>query len=189
MAIGQRFTSADLEELPDRPGIRYEIIDGELQVSRQPTLGHQRAVGVSHSALDDWSVQTNRGEAFFAPGLVFADDDDVAPDVVWISHQRLSEAEDEKGHLRLAPELVVEVLSPGRANELRDQVLKLDLYRRRGVTEYWIVDWIRRMVQVYRRVGDDLSLVSTAGDGDTLTSPLLPGFSLAVTHLWTPRTR
>ena len=38
-------------------------------------------------------------------------------------------------------ELVVEVLSPDGANERRDREVKLKLYSRRGVLEYWIVDW------------------------------------------------
>jgi Uma2 family endonuclease len=184
MAIGQRFTSADLTELPDLPGVRYEIIDGELHVSRQPTLGHQDAAGEAFAALRDWNRATGHGKAYNAPGLVFADDDDVIPDVVWISFDRLAQAEDEHGHLRLAPELVVEVLSPGRANELRDQILKLELYRRRGVAEYWIIDWIRHAVQVFRRAGDDLELVATLGDGDVLTSSLLPEFSCPVANFW-----
>jgi Uma2 family endonuclease len=184
MPTRTRFTSADLKLLPDLPGVHYEIIDGELHGSRQPTLGHQDAGGVVYAALLDWSQQTGLGRPFFTPGLVFAEDQDVIPDVVWISRARLAEAQDEHGHLRLAPELVVEVLSPGRANELRDRDLKLDLYRRRGVEEYWIVDWQRNSVQVYRRDGDMLPLVATLGHADGLTSPLLPGFTCPVARVW-----
>jgi Uma2 family endonuclease len=183
------FTSADLKKFPDIPGVRYEIIDGELYVSRQPTLGHQFAVGETFGELRTWNRQTRAGWVFGEPGLVFAEDQDVAPDVVWISRERLPEAQDEKGHLRLAPELVVEVLSPGPANELRDRQLKLSLYARRGVQEYWIVDWIHHVVEVYRHDGADLQLVSTLGAADTLTSPLLPGFALPVAHLWSPSLR
>jgi Uma2 family endonuclease len=183
------FTSADLRKFPDIPGVRYEIIDGELYVSRQPTLGHQFAALRTSVALDVWNDQTGAGWVFGEPGLVFADDQDVAPDVVWISRERLPEAQDEKGHLRLAPELVVEVLSPGPANELRDRQLKLSLYARRGVHEYWIVDWLHHSVEVYRHDGADLQLVTTLGETDTLTSPLLPGFALPVARLWSPSLR
>ena len=62
-----------------------------------------------------------------APGLIFADDDDVAPDVVWISRERLAGTLDQTGHLHTAPELVVEVLSPGSVNERRDREVKLKL--------------------------------------------------------------
>lgn len=183
MALGL-ITSADLERFPDIPGIRYEIIDGELLVSRQPTAGHQEATGEAELALRLWNRETNAGRVLAAPGLVFAADQDVAPDVIWMSSTRYAEALDEHGHLRLAPELVVEVLSPGPANELRDRRLKRDLYGRQGVREYWIVDWEHRLVEVFRLSGAELQLVSTLGDSDTLTSPLLPGFALSVTTLW-----
>jgi Uma2 family endonuclease len=121
-----------------------------------------------------------------APGLIFAEDDNVAPDIVWISNSRLAAARDAAGHLHAAPELVVEVVSPGVTNERRDLELKLKLYSRQGVHEYWIVDWRLRTVQVYRQHNLALALVSTAGDGDTLTSPLLPGFAMDVDDIWEP---
>jgi hypothetical protein len=57
-------------------------------MSRQPHWHHQRACVKICTALEAWSVQTGAGEANLAPGVIFADDDDVAPDVVWISHTR-----------------------------------------------------------------------------------------------------
>jgi Uma2 family endonuclease len=186
VTVGFRFTSADLACMPEIPGVRYEIIDGELYVSRQPTVGHQYSSGKLHSALDFWSEETGLGFVYATPGLVFAEDNDVIPDLVWISRAREAEAEDEHGHFRLAPELVVEVLSPGRANELRDRELKLSLYSRQGVLEYWIVDWLARRVEVFRRQGAALTLVATLASDDVLTSPLLPGFSCSVVRLWHP---
>lgn len=184
MPVEFRFTSADLKKLPDFPGVRYEIIDGELYVSRQPTMGHQYACGAIFSPLHQWSLETGLGSAYFTPGLVFAADNDVIPDVVWISRERLAEAEDEHGHLRLAPELVVEVLSPGRANELRDREAKLALYERQGAQEYWIVDLQRQAVEVFRRRDDSLELAAILGSSDAQISPLLPGFSCPVAQLW-----
>lgn len=61
------------------------------------------------------------GIVLIAPGLIFAEDDDVAPDIVWSSRKRLAQAVDAVGHLHAAPELVIEVLSPGKANEYRDR--------------------------------------------------------------------
>ena len=77
-------------------------------------------------------------------------------------------------------------MSPGSANERRDRETKLALYTRRGVDEYWIVDWRQHQVQVYKREGANLKLAATLGDEDELTSPLLPGFSVRVVSLWEP---
>src|SRR6186997_2115718 len=86
-----RFTSADLDAFPDNDGKRYEIIDGELYVSRQPHFNHQDLCFRVCSKLHQWSEQSGEGKAVIAPGLIFAEDDDVAPDVVWASSGRLAE--------------------------------------------------------------------------------------------------
>jgi Uma2 family endonuclease len=186
VSISSRFTSKDLERLPDIEGIRYEIVDGELYVSKTPRWEHQYASDGISVGLRLWSDRTGLGVSLSALGLVFAEDDDVIPDVVWISLERLATAIDDGGHLRVAPELVIEVISPGRENERRDREVKLALYERRGVQEYWIVDWRQRTVDVYRRIGESLQLVATLGSEDRLTSPLLPGFSCPIATLWSP---
>ena len=186
MSTTRRYTSADLERLPDIEGVRYEIIDGELFVSKQPRWEHQYACNEAGSVLRNWSHDTNLGITLVAPGLLFAEDDDVAPDVVWINHERLAAFTDSAGHLRGAPELVVEVLSPGAANVRRDRDVKLHLYSRRGVDEYWIVDWRTRTVDVFRREQCELRLTATLMSGETLATPLLPGFACPVATLWPP---
>jgi Uma2 family endonuclease len=75
-----------------------------------------------------------------------------------------------------APDLVVEILSPSTAS--RDWRDKLDLYARHGVAEYWLVDPVSEIVWVFRLVDGTLVQVGMYGVGDTLTSPLLEGFSL-----------
>jgi Uma2 family endonuclease len=186
MSTSLRFTSSDLEKFPDIEGVRYEIIDGELHVSKAPGWHHQYACDGVVVALRNWNEHTGTGVAVSGPGVIFAEDDDVIPDVVWISRERLANALDEAGHLRIAPELVVEVLSPGASNERRDRDLKLKLYSRQGVREYWVVDWVNRRVQVYRREQAALELVATLEGEDALTTPLLPGFACPISDLWTP---
>ena len=177
------WTSKDLELLPDNEK-RYEIIDGELYISKQPHWYHQLVCSQLWGVLQAWSNQTKLGMANVAPGVILDDNNDVAPDVVWITRQRLAKALDEGGHLTIAPELVIEVLSPGKANQERDREVKLNLYSRRGVGEYWIVSWMQRFVEVYRREDAALKLVATLHDTDTLTSPLLPGFSCPIGNLF-----
>ncbi len=85
--IKDRFTSADLEQMPNGFD-RYEIIAGELYVSRQPKAEHQYTCNRLGHLLEQWNEQANLGVVLPAPGLVFADDDDVAPDLIWISRKR-----------------------------------------------------------------------------------------------------
>lgn len=175
MSTSLRFTSADLELFPD-DGKRREIIDGELYVSKQPNWYHQAACSELVTMLNIWNHRTGAGQVIFAPGVIFAEDDDVAPDLVWVSTRRLTEILRADGHLHGPPELVVEVLSPGAANEQRDREVKLKLYSRRGVDEYWIVDWRTRTVAIFRSDGEQLRHVATLTEDDDLQSPLLPGF-------------
>ncbi|HEX8281859.1 MAG TPA: Uma2 family endonuclease [Pyrinomonadaceae bacterium] len=183
METVRKFTSADLALMPD-DGQRYEVIEGDLYVSKQPSAEHQFACAEITWCLVGWCKKSKTGVALIAPGLVFADGDDVAPDVVWVSHERMAGALDKAGHFTEAPELVVEVLSPGRRNEYRDRGAKLKLYSRRGVSEYWIVDWMRRLVEVYRREGDALKPAATLHADEALESPMLPDFSCRVSSLF-----
>jgi len=169
--------------MPD-DGKRYEIIDGELYVSKQPSWHHQHTCLRIAMEIETWTRKTGAGQINLAQGLIFAEDDDVAPDVVWLSNERLAHTLAEDGKLHSAPELVIEVLSPGRANEQRDREAKLKLYSRRGVSEYWIIDWQRRQMGVYRRHELALHLVATLQDGDTLETPLFPGFSCSLATLF-----
>ena len=182
MSNSLRWTSADLEVMPD-DGKRYEIIDGDLYVSKQPHWYHQLVCASILASLRAWSKQTGAGYANLAPGVIFGDGDDVAPDLVWIARDRLAAALEADGKLHAAPDLAVEVLSPGSANERRDREAKLKLYSTRGVQEYWIVDWRIRQIEVYRRRQAQLEIVATLREEDELSSPLLPGFSCAVAAL------
>ena len=177
------WTIHDLEFLPD-DGNRYEIIDGELYVAKQPDWEHQLVSGNIYDALKTWNRQTKAGKANFTPGIIFTDDTNVVPDVVWISRERLKTALQKDGKLHASPELVVEVLSPGAANEHRDREVKLKLYSRRNALEYWVVNWHMRSVEIYRRENAVLMLVKTLNENDILESPVLPGFRCHVSQLF-----
>jgi Uma2 family endonuclease len=183
MSTLPRFTSAHLEAFPD-DGKRYEIIDGELYVSGQPHYFHQLVCSRIGFYLQAWSEASKTGQVTQAPGIIFAEDDDVAPDVIWISNSRLALALREDGKLHSAPELVVEVLSPGSRQERRDREAKLTLYSRRGVDEYWIVDWRSRLIEVYRRNQARLEMVGTFYETDSLETPLLAGFSCPLSKVF-----
>jgi Uma2 family endonuclease len=69
-------------------------------------------------------------------------------------------------------------------NEHRDRDTRLKLYSRRGVREYWIVDWQARQIEVHRRSQAKLAHTATPLHEDELASPLLPGFSCKVSTLF-----
>ncbi|NEP15916.1 MAG: Uma2 family endonuclease [Leptolyngbya sp. SIO4C1] len=178
-----QWTVSDLDGLPE-DGSRYEIIDGELQVTRAPHWEHQDAAGAIYSELRYWSKKNQQGQAIFAPGVIFSETSAVIPDVVWVSAERLNALIDEAGHLSGAPDLVIEVLSQSQQDKARDRTAKRKLYSLQGVTEYWILDRELRAVEIYRRSAGVLERALTLYVDDRLTSPLLPGFSCKVGELF-----
>ncbi len=179
-----RWTTADLAIFEGDRANCYEIIDGELFVTRAPDWKHQAVCINIGTVLKLWSDQSGLGQAAISPGIVFSESDAVIPDVVWPSHERLAQWLDQAGHLTAAPELVVEVLSLGKANEQHDQEAKLKLYSVRGVLEYWIVNVQSQSVEVYRRENALLKLAATLYSQDELTSLVLPGFRCWVSQLF-----
>ncbi len=176
-----RWTTTDIDLLAsNNEGTRYEIVDGELFVTRAPDWRHQKTCLKIGTKLELWSEAKGLGETTINPGIIFTDADNVIPDVVWASNERLAVLLNESGHLTGAPELVVEVLSPGAEQERRDKEAKLKLYSLRGVQEYWIADSKLKTVEIYRRENATLVLVATLTSEDKINSPLLPDFACSV---------
>ena len=180
-----RFTIHDLGNMPLVEGNRYEIIAGELIVSHQPHDDHQYSTANIIIEIGNWNKRAKLGRVLDAPGIIFDDENAVAPDVVWVSTVRRLAIERD-GKLHGAPELAVEVLSPGTANTKRDKETKRDLYDTWGVTEYWIVSWQRKTVDVYRRNPESTKLEhrATLKKADTLDTPKLPGFACAISDFF-----
>jgi Uma2 family endonuclease len=179
-----RWTTDDLEVLPQSEGTRYELIDGELFVTRAPHWKHQQIIEKISRALGSWSESTNAGITIPSPGIVPSNSDSVIPDVVWVSNERLKEIEDEAGHFTGFPELVVEVLSAGETNIRRDKQAKLKLYSQGGVQEYWIIDRFNQQLEIYRPMNGQLTLKAILTVTDHITSPLLPNFSLSLERIF-----
>jgi Uma2 family endonuclease len=183
MTVAHHWRVSDLEQLPT-DGNRYEIIGGELYVSKQPHFYHQQVCFEIGLVLGVWNSRKGLGRVNPAPGIIFSDEDAVAPDLIWISNARLGAALSEDGKLYSAPELVIEVLSAGKENELRDRDTKLKLYSHYGVLEYWLIDWRARSIDVYRGQGAQLIPAGTLRGTDLLETPLLPGFSCEIQSLF-----
>jgi Uma2 family endonuclease len=181
-----RWTVEMLNAMPTEEGKRYEIIDGELHVTTQPHFNHQRLSARFAQVLLNWCIPEGLGDVIPAPGIIFDPANGVAPDVVWVSAANMPLIMGANGKLFAAPDLVIEILSPGNANQTRDRVDKLNLYSGRGVGEYWIASWQERFIEVYRRASASapLTLAGTLQADDTLTSPLLPGFSCPLQSLF-----
>lgn len=175
-------TNKDLERLPE-DGNRYELIGGELYVSTAPELIHQRTVGNIHFAFKGFLKENPVGEILYGPGVILSDYDGVIPDLVYLSNERRAEVATGT-RIYGAPNLVLEILSPGMQKMERDRKVKLKLYDKYGVDEYWIVDTRARAIEVYRRESGKLAFFTTFLNDEAVTTPLLPGFSCDVSRLF-----
>ncbi|MFQ5690371.1 MAG: Uma2 family endonuclease [Gemmatimonadota bacterium] len=150
MALSQ-ITWQDVQQLPD-DGNRYEAIEGELYVTAAPSFRHQRIAIKLARSLAKILEDPGYGLIVTAPvGVEFpVAAEGVQPDLVFVSKARRGiVAED---WIRGAPDLAVEILSPTTA--ARDRGVKLKLYERQGVGQYWIVDPEAEAVEVWRFEGE-----------------------------------
>jgi len=174
-ASTRKLTYQDFVHFPD-DGQRHELIDGEHYVTPSPNTRHQELSLRLILALGNHLAAHPGGRLFHAPyDCVFTDFDIVEPDLLWIAADQLGIITEK--HVRGVPALVVEILSPGTRRV--DQTIKLRLYDRVGVREYWVVD-PKGPVTVYRRTDGRLAVTGelSADTHDTLMTPLLPGFVL-----------
>ncbi|MGA9997302.1 MAG: Uma2 family endonuclease [Pyrinomonadaceae bacterium] len=175
-------TIADLEALPESDE-QYELINGDLLVSRAPHIAHQFAISNLLYALKEYLSRNPIGRVVPEPGVVLSENDSVRPDIAYLTNERFMEILS-GGKLYGAPDLVVEILSAGAENERRDRNIKRRLYGKYGVREYWIVDWRASHVEVHRLSESGLELIETLSGEDKLTSPLLPDFSYKVAGIF-----
>lgn len=177
-------TIEDLDAMPD-DGNRYEIIEGELFVSCAPNLMRQSVSGNLVFNLKTYLSQNPIGVVWATPGVIFSKFSGVIPDLVFVSNERRAEIAS-GDRIIGAPDLMIEIVSPGAENERRDRVAKRQLYGRHGVKEYWIVDHYLRTIEIYVLAGQSLKLQATYSEADELVSSVLPGFSCKVEEIFRP---
>ncbi len=168
-----KLTYEDYCNTPDDE--RYELLGGDLVMTPAPGMAHQRVL-VNLTILLGLSVRrTGVGHVYIAPfDVVLSDTNVVQPDLLFVSNERahiITEA-----NVQGAPDLVIEILSPSTAD--RDLTVKRALYAKHGVQEYWIVDIDARTVTVLLRDSQEFALVGVCGEGQTLDSPTLRGFTI-----------
>jgi Uma2 family endonuclease len=179
----QLLTIADWDAMPAKDGNRYEIIEGELFVSCSPGLTHELVL-INLSALIWNFLNSNRiGTVVAGTGVILSNYSGVIPDLIFFSHDvRDTLVKNDRVHG--PPTLVVEVLSPGSSNIRRDRVVKLQLYAKHGVPEYWIIDLKSQAIERYINRDSSFMLEETLNEEGTLTTPALPGFSCRVSEIF-----
>jgi Uma2 family endonuclease len=179
------WTYSDLVALPDDQ-LRHELIDGEHFVTPSPNTAHQTILKRLLVGLNAHAERHRSGEVLCAPFDVKLSAHTVlVPDLVYFTAGRFARIVNEK-HATAAPDLVVEILSPGTRR--RDLGRKRAVYDREGVQEYWLVDPAAESMTVLRRPDvdgglTDVSVLALAKE-DVLESPLFPRLKVRLSDVF-----
>jgi len=182
---GRRMSLEEFRDMPGEPGYRYELGRGVVQVAPIPNLSH----GLIIQAIDE-QIYAWRGTH---PGVVsyYAGGEGAKVELPVLVSERHPDRSiyatpappDEQPWDRWTPSITIEVVSPRPDAAQRDYVEKREEYLALGVLEYWIVDPQERGMLALTRHGDRWREHKLAADGKW-TTPLLPGFTLDLAHVF-----
>lgn len=151
------YTFADLLSWDEKE--RIEIIDGEAFMMATPSRIHQ-AISMELSRQLANFLEGKQCRVYPAPFGVrlFEQDKDSPEDVDTLVEPDISVVCDrsklDKYGCKGAPDLIIEILSP--STQRHDQLVKLNLYQRAGVKEYWIADPENKTVRVMLLTSDGI---------------------------------
>ncbi len=175
----QHMTADEFAALPEGPPY-FQLVEGELYFMATPSGQHQDIVlNLASSIRVYLRAHPELGKVRVAPSDVRLDEHNVfEPDIYFVSRER--------SHVLTipgatgAPDLIVEVLSPSTG--------RLDLHKKRplyfhfGVREIWFVSPDRQQVEIHLPDAEDAARTLSAGE--TLTTDLLPGWSVPVAEFF-----
>lgn len=171
---------ADLQRMPE-DGRQYELYDGEVRVVPSPTNRHQLVLRNLVVLFLEYERQ-HGGRLLFAPSdVVFSQYNVIQPDLLYFSKTRQHLVQLD-APTQAAPDLTVEVLSPGTS--AHDRGRKQALCARFDVREYWIVDPSNETVEIYVLESGVYRLATAAGAAGVAVSPTLAGLRAVASHIF-----
>jgi Uma2 family endonuclease len=176
-------TAEELERLGRDGRHRYELVRGELVTMAPAGYAHGNDATEIAWHLRSHVRRHGGGQVVVEVGFILARDPDVvrAPDVAYVDEARVPPPDEQSGFFQGAPDIAVEVLSPGQPAE--PFLEKLLFYLAHGVRLVWVVNPVRETVLVLQPPGQIrlLTIQDTLDGGD-----VLPGFSVPLAELFAP---
>lgn len=179
MATTRQITIADVERNP--PEGNWELIRGEVVAVNPTSYRSARVTARILRLLDTYTESHQLGDVVGpdAGFVIFPDENTlVAPDVGFVASHRVPPAADQEHFARLAPDLVVEVMSP--SDRMTDALRKISLYLEAGVPLVWLVEPGPRTISIFEQGRSPRRL---AGDDVIAAEAILPGFKMTVDAL------
>ena len=164
----------------DPPGVRLELIDGEIIVSPSPSRKHAKIIRALNYLLETHLRQYDLGELYLDTDVIFAPDLVRRPDFSFFSTSLLSTLSND--YLDAPPDLCIEILSPGSGKD--DRVNKFNLYESSGVNHYWIIDPATRTAECFALKGATYELINTGTATQTVTFAPFNTLQMPLADLW-----
>ena len=167
-----------LEE--DPPGVRLELVDGEVAVSPSPVPRHSIVQTRLARVLGNYIEEQGLGELLSDVDTIFSRHDVRRPDIIYFSNANL-ERIGEKA-LEAPPDLCVEILSPSSINIDREH--KFTQYEAAKVPNYWIVDPEGCTIEAYLVKKGKYVLAGEGKGSDVVSFPPFPDMKIPLKRIW-----
>jgi Uma2 family endonuclease len=167
----------------DPPGVRLELVDGEIAVSPSPIPAHGYTVIRLAAMLSQHIEKRKLGRLYPDIDTIFGKYDVRRPDLLYFSKGR-THLIGEKA-MEGPPDLCIEVLSPSSVTiDRRD---KFKQYAKAGVENYWIVDPEARTIEGHILMRGKYQLAAEGSADDVITLPPFEKLRIRLGQLWQPR--
>jgi Uma2 family endonuclease len=167
----------------DPPGVRLELVNGEIAVSPSPIPDHSHVVIALATILKVHIDQHDLGQLFTDVDTIFGEHDVRRPDLLFFRKSRLHLIGEKA--MEGPPDLAVEILSPG--NTTTDRRDKFKLYESGKVRHYWIVDPKMRTIEAYRLASGKYTGRVRGSGSDIVQLPPFRDLKIPLAKLWRPK--
>ena len=164
----------------DPPGVRLELVNGEVAVSPGAIPDHSYVVMTLAWVVNNHIRAGDLGQLFSDVDTILDDYNVRRPDILFFSKPRLHLIG--KKAMQGASDLAVEVLSPGRVSIDRDD--KFEQYQKAGVMHYWIIDPAERTVEAWTLIDGRYVKAGRGGGTDVLHLPPFDDLAIQLEQLW-----
>ena len=157
-----------------------EWVDGDIIMTSPASIQHQRIYSFLEKILSYYVALHNLGEVILPPFQMKLESSGREPDIVFVSTEHLDRIKNT--YLEGSADMVGEIVSPESMR--RDRGDKYYEYESAGISEYWLIDPIRKQAEFYRLGADKLYHLISPDSEDIYHSEIIKGFWLKVSWLW-----
>jgi Uma2 family endonuclease len=167
----------------DPPGVRLELVEGEIAVSPSPDFLHSRAEKRLSRFLLNYIIDHDLGEVAGDIDTIMSSYDVRRPDIIYYQKSRVPLIPF-RGALNAAPDLCVEIVSPSSGTI--DRVDKFQQYADVGIAHYWILDPSKQTIEGYRLEKGQYELTGSGRATDIVILPPFNDLKIPLGELWVP---